>query len=384
MATKTRTKPTAAATKATKATAKKAPTAKATPAKAANKKAPAKKAEKESAKAQKPEALLEVGALVEFTGYRGEISEEEATFAAGDILKILELDDDNEAGILYNCIKATDIAEYEESGDETVEGGQVAPSEVKELKGRALERAQEQFVPVAMIGKLTAMMAEHDNATEVAIELNQSINESYFYLGGALARILQTGEYLKENGGDYDGEDAFGEFCQNEFGFKASKGRQLARIYHTFSSLPDFDPERLASIGWSKANMIERFVTEDNVEDLLDVAESTTQRQLTPVLKERFVEADGKTASGKAAGRASEKLVVKTMSFRLSEDSAESVEIALQQCMKQNGIESMDLALERICVEWAQDHVQTKRAAATIKSKSNLAAKKREAAKKAA
>jgi len=362
MATKAKTKPKAA----TKKTAAKKPVAK--------------KAPKAAAKATKPEAMLEEGAFVEFTGYRSEMADDEVVFAAGDTLKILEIDNDGADGVLYTCIKASDIEEYEANGDENIEGGQVAVSEVKPLKGRALELVREQYIPVHMIGKLSAMMEEHENATDVAIELNQAINENYFYLGGALARVLQTGEYLVENGGGYEGEDAFHEFCQNEFGFKASKGRQLARIYQTFSELPDFDAERLSTIGWSKANMIERFVTEDNVDEILETAETTTQRELTAVLKEQFVAADGKTASGKAAGRGGDKMVTKTMTFRLSEDSAESVEIALQQCMKQSGIESMDLALERICVEWAQDHVQTKTAAKTIQTKAKKAAKAREAA----
>lgn len=359
--------------------AKAKPKAKAGKATAA-KKSPAKKAPKAAAKAQKPEAMLEAGAFVEFTGYRSEMADDEVVFADGDTLKILEIDTDNADGVLYTCIKASDIEEFEENGDENVEGGQVAPSEIKSLKGRALELVREQFIPVHMIGKLSDMMDEHESATDVAIELNQAINENYFYLGGALARVLQTGEYLTENGGGYEGEDAFHEFCQNEFGFKASKGRQLARIYQTFSELPDFDAERLSTIGWSKANMIERFVTEDNVDDILETAENTTQRELTGVLKEQFVAADGKTASGKAAGRGGDKLVTKTLNFRLTEDSAESVEIALQQCMKQSGIASLDLALERICVEWAQDHVQTKSAAKSIKTKANKAAKAREAA----
>lgn len=358
--------------------------------KPATKKAPAKKpgAKKATKAAAKPAAssanLPEINSMVRFTGYRNEVSDDEIAFAENDVLYIVEIDDDETDGVLLSCIKAEDIAIYNEEGEDAVEGGQVAPSEIVALKGGALEKAREAFTPIVLLGRLAEMFQETDEAIDVAIELNQDIQQSYFWLGGALLRVLQEGKYLTENGGEYEGDEAFNDFCQTEFGFKASKGRNLARIYGTFSALPDFDPASLADIGWSIASKLEKYVTEDNVEEVLDVAREpeATQRTIDAMLKEKFVSADGTTASGKAATRG-EKFVMKTMSFRFSEDSGESVEIAIAQCMKQHGYQSPELALEHIVVEWAQDHVETKKAKQTIAAKSRKAALARDRAAKA-
>lgn len=351
-------------------------------AKAAEPKAKAKKAKAAAAAAvEKSTTAIEEGTFLKFKGYRAQVDADDAVFEEGDILYVIEVEEDEETGTLITAIVADDISEYEENGDANVKGGEVTPSEVTVLTGNALEKARDQYTPVALIGKLADMFAANDDAIEVAIELNQEIQETYFWLGGALARILQTGAYLKENGGDYDGEEAFNDFCQGEFGFKASKGRQLARVYQTFSTIEGFEPSKLDAVGWSKAAIAERFVTAENVDEVLDIAETTNQRELAYTLKEKFVSENGTTASGKAASRGAQ-IVRKTITFRLDEDSAETVQLVLQQCMKKNGIENEALALERICVEWADAHVEGDHAKKRINSKAAKAAKARAAAEK--
>lgn len=366
MATKPKTKPAPAKTEA----------------KGKNKAKPAKaqaaKASEESAAPKAPKEIYEEGTFVKFLGYKSNMDADEVVFSEGDILYITEVENDEATGILYNAIIASDLTEYEENGDEGCTGGQVSPAEVTALKGAALEKARDQYSPIAIVGKLAELLNENDNVIEVAIGLNQEIQETYFYLGGALAKILQTGVYLKENGGDYEGEDAFNDFCQAEFSFKASKGRQLARVYQTFSALPDFDPSKLDAVGWSKAAIAERFVTAENVDEVLDIAETTGQRELAFTLKEKYVTAEGTTASGKAASRGPQ-IVRKTLTFKLDEDSAETVQLVIQQAQKQYGIENEALALERIAVEWANDHVEADAAKKRISGKANKAAKARAA-----
>lgn len=368
MATKPKTKPSTAA-------------AKATPKNLGSKAAPkgktaAKASEKAAKPATKPAVILEVGTFVKFGGYRANVDKSEAIFKEGDILYIVEVDNDD-TGVLYSAIPASEIAEYEQNGDDNVTGGQVAPAEVTELKGSALEKARDTFMPVVMIGKLAELMEANDDPIQVAIELNQNIQQTYFWLGGALARVLQVGAHLKENGGDYTGEEAFNDFCQSEFGFKASKGRQLARVYLTFSQIPNFDPSKLDAVGWSKAAIAERFVTEENVEKILDIAETTGQRELAATLKEKFVK-ENVSPSGKAVSRAT--VQKSTLTFRLEEDAAETVKLALQQCKKQSGIEDDNLALERIMLEWANDHVEADTIKKKIASKAAKVAKTREIA----
>lgn len=369
MATKTKAKPTAASKKTSaKSTTKKAPA----------KKAPAKKAEKQA----KPQTadLLAAETLVVFTGYRGQLAEDEAVFTESEQLYIVSVDEE-EDGVMYSCIRGADVAEYLENGEENVEGGQVAPSEVRALKGNALEKARDHFMPVPVFGELAELLDKNGgDAIDAAEELYQNIQENYFWMGGALAKILKDGSYLTENGGNFSGDEAFNDFCQETFGFKASKARSLARIYSTFSSLPNFDPKALAGLGWSKASKAEKYITPENVEDVLDAAsdEGVTQRNIDAILKEKFV-SENKTASGRQATRGGDKLVMKTITLKLAEVSAETVELVLQSCMKQYGIEDMSLAAERIFTEWAQENLEGKSAKQKIGAKARKAAKEREA-----
>ena len=355
MATKTKAKP-------TKRTAGKSKAAK----------APAKAAE-----AKKPEKLLDAGTFVKFNGYRSNVDADEAVFTEGDVLYIVE-HEEAEDGILYGAIKADEVDEFLENGEDNVNGGQVAGVEVTELKGGQLEKAREQYMPVKAMGKLAEMLEEADgDAVEVARDLFGAVQENYFWLGGALAQVLHDGSYLKE----YEGEEAFNDFCQAEFGFKASKGRQLARLYKTFSQLPDFDPEQLAGIGWSIAAKLEKYVTPENVEEVIETAKEpeVTQRTVDAIMSEKFVSETGTTPSGRQASRGGPTIMKRTLTYRLDEDGADTVDLALQACMKQNGIENEALALERICSEWAQEHVESTTAQKRIQSKANKAAKAREA-----
>lgn len=363
MATKTKPKPTAAPAASKKSAGKAA-------------KPKAEKASEES-KPAAPKELYEVGTFARFTGYKSKMAKDEIVFKENDEIVIVEVNSDDKGGTVYVAVMAADYAEYLANGDDNVTGGEVAPSECAALKGAALEKARERYTPVVITGRLEKLLKKNDNVVEVAIELNQSIQESYFWLGGALAKILQEGLHLKENGGDYTGEDAFNDFCQAEFGFKASKGQQLARVYRTYSAIPGFDPSSLDAVGWSKAAIAERFVTEENVEEIIELATNTTQRELAGVLKDKYV-AENKTVSGKSASRAT--LLKKSLNFRLDEDSADTVQLALEAFGKQNGVQDPNMQLYGIVLAWAQDHVDSDTAKKRIASK----AAKAEAARAAA
>lgn len=368
---------------ATKAKAK--PAAKKPAAKKTTKK-PAAKATKQKAPAKKPEVkLMEVGDFAIFTGYKTELDAEDAVFSEGDQIYIADVIEDEESGtISYIAVVAGDVGELLENGDENVTGGEVAASEIRALKGNALDKVREQYMPVRVMGDLVSLLEEADgDAIEVAQELNADIAKAYFYMGGALAMVLQNGSHLKENGGSYEGDDAFNEFCQNEFNFKASKGRALARIYTTFSALPGFDPDELMGLkGWSIASKIEKYVTPDNYKDVLDAAsgDNVTQRNVDALMKEQFVEESGRTSSGRQASRGGERLSIKVMTFKLVEESAAAVELALNAAKKQYGLESDEEAIERIFVEWAQEFVETVTNKKSIAAKARKGAKAREAA----
>lgn len=358
------------------------------PAKTKAKKVAAKPAEKK-AKATSEIVALEASTFVKFTGYVNETPEDEQLFQKGDVLYIVgvhEATDDQP--IMYDCISGKDVVAYKENPeDENIEGQQLAVQEVQAISGRALNDANENFMPIPSIGDLDSIIEEAGGDLITASQnVFGQIEQSFFYLGGILAKIKREGSYLSENGGEYEGEDAWNEFCTDNFQFSGAKGGDLARLYTTFAAIPDFDPSLMNDIGWSKVREIQRFVTEDNYQELLEDARSLTRTELKTQLTTKYVDDSGRTPSGAVASRPGGSNAIKTMSltFKLVEDAATAVNLALDEAIKVYGVNSHAEALERIIVAWAEEHVSSATKQKKINAKINKAAKTAEPKQKAA
>lgn len=318
----------------------------------------AKKADTSKAVAPaKPVKLLEVGAFATFTGYKTDVGED-AVFKENEKVYIVEVTpQEGDKAAVYTAVDLDSIETYlNNPEDDEVRGGEVGVNEVTPIRGEELTTLREKHVPVKLVGRM-AKLLETQEGDKIAIAkgLYESAQEDYFYLGGLLAMILQDGSYLKENGGEYEGDDAFNQFCVDTFGFEQGKGRDLARIYTTMAALPNFEPAMLKKIGWSNARAIQRYVTEDNLEEVLALAEDKTQRELPMVLKERFVGETNTTPSGATATRATVKKT--TLSFKLLEDAASGITMTIQAVMKATGAKDEAAALETIVMTYAQEHL---------------------------
>ena len=373
-----------AATK--KVTAKKPAAAKAAPAKA--KKVAAKP--KEKAAPASEVQLLEANTFVKFTGYVSEMPEEEQAFEKGDTLYVIGVNPaEGDTPTMYDVIPAAQVATYIENPEsEEIEGGQCVVQEITALGGRALTDARDTYLPIPSMGKLDDIIEEAEgDLVNAARGLFNDMEQNSFYLGGVLAKVRREGSYLAENGGDYEGETAWNDFCEAEFNFSGAKGGDLARQYTTFAALPGFDPSKLADIGWSKLREIQRYVTEDNVDDLLDTARTSTKRELSVKLVEQFAGDDNKTAAGKSATRGGGTgIKMLALSFKLPEDSHAAVNMALKEAIKTYGVNTEAEALERIIVSWAEEHVGSATKQKQISNKIEKASKataKKAPAKKA-
>lgn len=358
------------ATKTKPVTTPKTASAKANPKNLGTKAKPADKAKKVSTKATESKAkpaeivMIEPGNFAKFMGYVAEIAEGDQDFSKGDVLYVIGVaQSEGENQTMYNVIPASKVADYiADPEDDEIEASQLVVQEVAPLTGRALADARESYLPVPSIGKLDAIIEEAEgDLVEAARGLFSNLEENYFYLGGVLAKVRREGSHLKENGGDFDGETAWDEFCQSEFGFGGAKGGDLARQYTTFAAIPDFDPSKLADIGWSKLREIQRYVTEENVDDLLETAKSLTRRELSVKLVEQFASGDNKTAAGKVATRGGGSASVKTLALtiKLPETAHEGVMLALKEAMKTYGVNTEAEAFERIIMAWADEHIQS-------------------------
>ena len=365
-----------------------APKAQAKPAKkAASDAAPKARAKKASEapaeKKTKPATeivSLEPSTFVKFSGYVNETAEEDQTFQKGDVLFIVGVvEATDESPLLYECIRAGDVDAYQQNPeDENIEGQQLAVQEVQALSGRALQDANESYLPIPSVGDLEQIIEDAGGDLVLASQtVFGQIEQSFFYLGGILAKIKREGAFLVENGGSYEGEDAWNEFCTENFQFSGAKGGDLARLYTTFAAVPGFEPSLMNDIGWSKVREIQRFVTEDNYMELLEDARNLTRSELKATLTTKYVDETGRTPSGAVASRPGGGNAIKTLTlhFKLVEDVAAGVQLALDEAVKHYGVENHSQALERIMFEWAEEHVASATKQKRITSKIEKASK---------
>ncbi|KRW94277.1 hypothetical protein [Paracoccus sp. MKU1] len=183
------------------------------------------------------------------------------------------------------------------------------------------------------------ILAEQD-AVDAAIQLNESIERTYYMLGGVLAHIDETGIYKRHG---YEGKKGFEEFCQQTVGIAYRKARYLIDIYVTFRKI-GFDESRLAQIGWSKAKELARIDAarlEADIDGLLEYAASNTREQLINHIKENY----------EVATRA-ETVKTTTFSFRVVETEAETVNLALEHAKTLIGEDDVNRAFLHMCGDW--------------------------------
>ncbi|MBP5469424.1 MAG: hypothetical protein J6Z11_09285, partial [Candidatus Riflebacteria bacterium] len=132
--------------------------------------------------------------------------------------------------------------------------------------------------------------------------------------------------------------------------FKGRKGFYLKDIYIRYTSIPDFNFEKIKQIGWSKAALLASSVEEGNVDELVEEAKTTSIRELKEKLQ----------ASNVEAGLRNKQI---TFTFKLFADQAEIVRNAITQVQQDFGYENPNQAFEHIITEWAEEHLNVEAAA---------------------
>jgi hypothetical protein len=357
-------------------------------AKAAGKPNGAAPANKVAAKAPKKAAApikpFEDGELCEFKGYASKPAEGETRmFKPNDQVAVVG-QRQADGNTFVQIVKAEQYFDYK-NDPESVDGEEVAPVEIKRLN-KTVER------PYALVavGNMTELLAEQDNdPLATATALFNRAGESFFYLGGALAKLMK--EVDPKNGlpvfaGYTDGNkklygpDRLADFLHDHFGdeFSPRKAEAHIQIYERVSNLADAQSviEQLPQVGWWKASMIANHLTDANATKLLKDASSQSETELRETLKTKYTQAGGKNAQGKSASRTTVKKT--TFAYDLFEDQGTGVAMVMQQAKKQLNIADDALLFEHIVMEWAGDHLEgvkeraeaakTKAMNATVKS----------------
>ncbi len=172
----------------------------------------------------------------------------------------------------------------------------------------------------------TAAMARLD-------ELRQQEGVTDFELGGALLMIRKNHWYGKHA--------TFADLCEREFGFVVRKAQYLIAIYAFLvdAKVPWQEVERL---GWTKLRMLCGKIEPDALAGWVSKAEEMTVVQLREALKQTTqIGGGGATSSS-----------VKTKTFRLHQDQAETLSAALERAKEDGSTDVDTVALDYICIEF--------------------------------
>jgi hypothetical protein len=301
-----------------------------------------------------------VGDTLQFVGYATKKDKnEKPVFKPGDPVTVAAIEeqkvgdgDNAKTEKVIVAVMPTDFDKYKaDPEDESITGDVLAFNEVKRFKGKPPALP----VEVKNVGDLNKLLKKGD-LLDTARGLYEDAQKNFFYFGGVLAHIYHESKYKTQYGFN-DPKTGWDEFCQQNFGFKGRKGLYWVDIYMKYSAIPNFDPKKLESIGWSKAAVAANYVTADNVDEIIDKAEDENFETFRETLKEEFT-SEGKTATGRAASRGASK--VKRITFgpyRLYEDQAEGVALVLDSAKKQVGSDDPNVIFEHIVMQWATDHL---------------------------
>ena len=217
--------------------------------------------------------------------------------------------------------------------------GKPAPKKeaVEEDKYPALDSEDEE---------ITSLIEDAD-LIELAEELVEDSAALDYKLGGVLYHVRLSKAYqdlddkYKENGG-------FGLFLKERLNVEYRKAMYLIDIYYKFNQF-GIDAAKVQELGWTKCAKIAAVMTDDNAEELVELAEGSSVSELSDTIKESYSEVGGK----KEAGEKRKKLTIK---LRLWDDQATAVNSVLAEVQSSMGFKDPADAFEHIIMEWAAEH----------------------------
>lgn len=246
--------------------------------------------------------------------------------------------------------------------------GKKAPAKAKEEKAEE----SDELAPLENEDEdIVALVEGSENILELASELVEEGAELDYRLGGVLYHVRLSKEYqglddrYKENGG-------FGLYVKEHLNIEYRKAMYLIDIYYKFN-LFGIAADKVKEIGWTKAAKIAAVMTEDNAEDLVELAEENTVADLQDTIKEQYV-------AGKGEGKVEKKKRV-TFKFRLFEENATVVTEILEEAAQTLGTKDLATVFEHIVTEWGAEYLNIKpkkaaKAAAKAPAKASAKGKK--------
>ena len=172
-------------------------------------------------------------------------------------------------------------------------------------------------------------------------ELIASRDFSVFKIGAALAAV-------QDSGGWQDTHAKFHDFMAEEFDLDKRVGYYYIKIYDGVLA-SNLEWSDVAHLGWTKLRILASvFLKNIGVPaDWVEKADPLTCAQLSVLVKEALLKAEGKEAPENEGGEVAE--TVHSMTFKLHNDQKEIVDLAIEAALLETGSEFNSVALDGIC-----------------------------------
>lgn len=180
---------------------------------------------------------------------------------------------------------------------------------------------------------------DKETALEIVPSLIESVDFSYFKLGGVLSTIQDNNWWEGES-------DTFKSFIQDNFGLHYRKAMYLINIYDGLVEA-DIPWAKVSGLGWTKLKELADILTKDNVDEWVEKAQSMTTLNLQAAVKAYKagdLSTDGTTDPDSSG--------VSTITFKVHPDQKETIKQAVEQAMEEASTEFKGVALEAICMNY--------------------------------
>jgi hypothetical protein len=211
------------------------------------------------------------------------------------------------------------------------------PAAAKKATAKAKATAETDVI-VNIVSEIENMA--EDAAISSAKDLLESVDETYFKLGGVLA-LIQTKSYWEGHG-----HDSFKAFINAEYGLQYRKAMYLIQIYNDLVE-SGVAWEKVQGLGWTKLKELSPILNNDNVDALVEKAQTMTVLELIEYIK-----------SLKTPGTAPEmpeapSSPITTLTFKVHTDQKEVIRATVDKAKEDYGTEYDAVALEHICQSYA-------------------------------
>lgn len=197
-------------------------------------------------------------------------------------------------------------------------------------------------------------IVEYAEIRQRVIDARRQTDSAYWELSEALFEVYQNSFYVNW------GYQSWAQYVDNELQVAPRKAAYLVAIQESFGKLSDGVKDWVKELGWSKSKELVGLVTNDNVDDMKELVDGKTLREITEIAKDLKNGGNGKLDETNGDDDDIETIdvepVVKeqtfTHKFTLFEEQHENVNQALTVAGEMANSDKSGHLLDLICTEF--------------------------------